>query len=280
MSVPGTFPSRSSRPRSRGHRPRSGSRSRASGVFTAPAAEHACGREQRTGLQRAPLDVVLDPGVRVVALEPLHRLAARERQRGVGEHGDPARVCVRRQHRESTREEEVARRLGAELAVLLHAATWPRLTGAPSTRSSWTSVARSELTAAPPDTAYDRSRRRQERERRTQALAARGERVPARSGRPGLDARNGLEQVLLDEFEVRVEPRCGAQCLERARHRLAVVPVSVRHAAAHEVERHLSESNRRRPVLLLVQRVAFVEVSFDLMGGGVVALHTGTTASL
>ena len=63
-------------------------------VLAASAAEQARRLEQLPGLERAPLEVVLDRRVRVVALAPLHRLAARERERRVGEHGDALGVAV------------------------------------------------------------------------------------------------------------------------------------------------------------------------------------------
>ena len=61
-------------------------------VVAAAAAEHARGLEQLPGLQRTPLEVPVDGRVGVVALPPLQRLPARERQRGVGEHGDASHV--------------------------------------------------------------------------------------------------------------------------------------------------------------------------------------------
>ena len=53
------------------------------------AAEHASRLEELRGLQRATLEVGVDARGRVVALPPLHRLAAHEAERRVGEdlHG-------------------------------------------------------------------------------------------------------------------------------------------------------------------------------------------------
>src|SRR5581483_10507925 len=85
-------------------------------VLARPAAEQAGGLEQLPGLQRAALEVGVDGGVRVVPLAALQRLAAGEREAGVGEDAD-----------------------GGPCAV--QAAARPRRTRAPSMRSSWTSVA-------------------------------------------------------------------------------------------------------------------------------------------
>ena len=52
------------------------------------AAEDARGREQRAGLQRAALEVRVDGRLGIVPLAALHRLAAGERERRVGEDDD------------------------------------------------------------------------------------------------------------------------------------------------------------------------------------------------
>ena len=75
-----------------------------------PPAEQARGLEQLPRLQRAPLEVRLDGRVRVVRLRALHRLAAREAERRVGEHRHRSRVAGRRQLGEGAREQVVARR--------------------------------------------------------------------------------------------------------------------------------------------------------------------------
>ena len=73
-------------------------------------AEQARGLEELPGLQRAALEVRLDGRIRVVRLAALHRLAAREAERGVGEQRDRARVAGRRQLGERPREQVVAGR--------------------------------------------------------------------------------------------------------------------------------------------------------------------------
>src|SRR5204863_4626675 len=72
--------------------------------------EEACGLEQLSRLQPAPVEVALDGGLRVVRLPPLERLAAGEAQGRVGEQRDGAAVAGGRQLRERPREEVVAGR--------------------------------------------------------------------------------------------------------------------------------------------------------------------------
>src|SRR5581483_9574986 len=75
-------------------------------------AEPARRLEELSGLQRAALEVARNRRVRVVRLPALHRLAAREAERRIGEELDAERVASRRQLGEGPREEVVARRAG------------------------------------------------------------------------------------------------------------------------------------------------------------------------
>src|SRR6185436_15900787 len=82
------------------------------------ASEQAGSLEELPGLQGAAREVLVHRGLGPEGLAPLHRLAAREGERRIGE--DRHRLCVTglRELRESAREEVVARRPGRCLAVL------------------------------------------------------------------------------------------------------------------------------------------------------------------
>ena len=82
-----------------------------------PAAERTGGGEQGAGLERAPLEVRLDGRRRVVALQPLQRLAARQGERGVRERRDALLRAGGGERRERRREQMVAGRLRGEGAV-------------------------------------------------------------------------------------------------------------------------------------------------------------------
>ena len=223
-------------------------------VLTAPATEDARGLEELPGLERAALEVVVDRRVGIVALAPLHCLAARERERGVRQHGDGARIARRRQAprtpgRTGSRRPPCA----ASSPCSLQAAARPRRTAAPSIRSSWTSVAMCTSSTATP--AANRRRRPRETTRGTRARAAAACRRPRerrlRSRRRGPDTarRHGRARSSTSRRGSRRAPE-RRERLSSARHGLmrgptcrATIPPP-RSAIAHVLEACALEERR------------------------------------
>src|SRR5262249_25255106 len=180
-------------------------------VLARAAAEPARRLEELPGLEGATLEVRLDRRRRVVYLRSLQRLGARETKRRVGEDLDCARISGRAQLRERAREEIVARRARG---------------GGPVDRPRG-GLAAAEVRAVDEVVVHERRHvdeldryagrerrlfsggRREEDERRTQALASCRERlVPYCRDEPRM-GRDGARQPLLEAGEIVAEPGHG-----------------------------------------------------------------------
>ena len=189
----------------------------------------AGGLEQRGGLQLAAPQVALDRDVRGVGVLALQQLARGERRAGVRERAQLGGVVVARELGERAREQQVAGRDRQPRARRPRPPWGARgAAGAPSIRSSWTSVAEctsstataartrrsspSALSGGPP-----RRLGREHDEQRAQPLAAgddrgvrvRGERRAGLRGHPlqvELGARHPLAQLRAAAAHDRVEP--------------------------------------------------------------------------
>ena len=145
---------------------------------------------------------------RVVRLGALQRLAAREPQRGVGEHADRLGVAGRRELRERAREEVVAGRArgvgavdrpGRRLAAAEVRAVDQVVVDERRHVHELDGDAGGERRVAP-------RRRREEDEQRAQPLAAGGERLVADGRDEAGMARDGAREPLLERVEVLLEP--------------------------------------------------------------------------
>ena len=197
----------------------------------AAAAEDARGLEELAGLQRAAQQVLVDGRVGPEGLPALERLAAGERERGLGEHRDARRVPGRGELGERPREEVVAGRLRGAVAVL-----GPRGRAAAAQVGAVEQVVVDERRhvdeldrGAGGDGALAGAllrRRAEEDEHRPQALAAGRERLGADlADEPGMGADRALEPHL-EQLEVGVEPGRRADGGERAHSALLVAVCS------------------------------------------------------
>src|SRR6266545_1271146 len=188
-----------------------------------PAAEQARGLEELRRLQRAALEVRVDGRVGIVALPLLHRLAADEAERRVGQDLDGGDVTRCGELGERTCEEVVAGGAGDSDTV-----RGPdRRASAPQLGAVDQVVVdeRREVKQLDRDAGRERrlARRREEDEQRAQPFASRGERLLADRGD---DSRVRLDRPLephLELVEVDVEAGSAADFLERGRHRLTPV---------------------------------------------------------
>ena len=172
--------------------------------------------EQRRGLQPAALEVALlgDRGVEGVVA--LGELAAGERDRGVGEQLDRARVAVPRRAaakaREKSRSPAATARSRPEVAATVG---WPRRSGAASRTSSWTrvamwtsSIAVAARTAASPPSAPAQSRTSSGRSRLPPAASVAAASPPSSSPWPATCSRSSSSTS---------PSRAGSQRLEASR---------------------------------------------------------------
>ena len=194
-------------------------------VVAAAAAEQARRLEQLAGLEGAALEVALDRRVGVVALAALQRLAAGERERCLGEDRDGRDVAAGGELREGAREDVVARSPGSVGPV----GRPGRGLAAPHASSVDQVVVDQrrhvdELDRRPGgDRRLGACGRREEREHRPQALAARGQRLGADLGdEAGMPGHRPVEQ-LLDLAQVLGEARRCADDVERRAHRAVAV---------------------------------------------------------
>ena len=169
----------------------------------AARAEQARGLEELPGLERAALEVGVDRRLRVVRLAALHRLAAREREARVGERRDRGRVA-RRPRARRTRTRRGSRRptSAASGPKTDQAAGAPRRMRAPSTRSSWTSVAMWTSSTATPAASGG-------------AVSARGEARKQSSGRSRLPPAASASPATAAARPGRRAVACASRCLER-----------------------------------------------------------------
>ena len=206
------FRSRSSRRRSRGCRPRSGTRSRAPRRYS--TSRGARGRAPRRHadleeLRRSSGGSGHDTSSTRVsgrcaagAGAPRRARGTRRRRRVPRPQPRPSRW--RRARRRRARRGSRRSRARRDRAVDAHAAGWPRRTRAPSTRSSWTSVARMHQLDRDPAAAR-RPLRLQRGRRAAGAAASRRRRAPRR--RPAT-SRRGADD--------RLEPRRARRGTSRA----------------------------------------------------------------
>ena len=183
-------------------------------------AEQARRLEELSGLQAATLQVRLDGRIRIVRLAALHRLAAREAERGVREQRDRVRVPCHRQLVERPGEQVVAGRPRGGRAV-----------GRPGR-----GAAAAELGAVDQVVVDERGhvheldrdprghgrrssgRRGEEDEQRPEPLAARVQRIARGGGNDPSVRADGLLQPLLELLEVEVEPGRVPDRRQRAGH--------------------------------------------------------------
>ena len=183
------------------------------GAERAARAQRARGLEELPGLQRAALEVGRDRRVRVVALPALQRLAAREAETGVGEHGDGTAVALGGELREGGGEEIVAGRARRLVAV-----RGPHRRVSPADGRAVDQVVVDQRRQVHELDCDSRShavpavhRRAQEREQRPQPLSAGRERLPAELADTSRPPADGRREPLLDAAMYDSSPGAGGR---------------------------------------------------------------------
>ena len=194
-------------------------------VVAAATTEKAGGLEELAGLERAPLQVLVDRRVGIALLASLHRLAARQTERRLREHGDTFEVTVGRELRERPGEEIVAGRPGR---VGAESRPGSRLAAAHAGSVDQVVVHERRHVNELHGRAGRDGRPRaggcgEEREHRSQPLAACRQRFRADLGDESRVPGNRSVEELLDVREVVGEAGGGSHRLERRAHRAVAV---------------------------------------------------------